>query len=76
MLAWTLRCVTGTGDNDRAWRPACSLVVIGTTDSHLSFLPMIFFKKRLFLVEENKLHEFLRNFLTTRVRGNGVSFGP
>lgn len=26
MLAWTLKCLTGTCDDEGTWRPACALV--------------------------------------------------
>ena len=41
MLAWTLNLVTSTCDTEGAWRPACCGVLIGTTESHLFPLPLV-----------------------------------
>lgn len=40
--AWTLKCIAGTWDTEGVWRPAmCSGILIGTTDTHVSHLPVI-----------------------------------
>lgn len=58
MPAWTLESVTGICDTVGVWRPACALV-IGTTDNHLFFLPVI--REMALSVEGDQLHKFLRD---------------
>lgn len=41
MLAWTLKCVTGTCDTEGTWRAAEVWYADNTMDSHLSLLAVI-----------------------------------
>lgn len=52
-------------------------ILIGTTDSHLSLLPVV--TELTPLLDKDGLHKLLRNAgvcLTSRIWGSGVSSGP
>lgn len=72
MLAQALKYVTGMCDSAGAWRPLCT--------NWYHRLPSVLPVRRdtAPLLEGNWLHKFLRTAgfcLTTRIWGNGVSFG-